>query len=115
MHYSTENENIKAGMVERFNRTLREVMSRLMEHRGSNCYVDVLDDLIDGYINTPHSRHGGVPAKIEAGDSGFRSLKGRHLRRCNQLLKLETMFAWLDREGCLRVVTMRDGQERCLW
>ena len=27
VHYSTENENIKAGMVERFNRTLHEVMS----------------------------------------------------------------------------------------
>ena len=40
-----ESENIKAGMVERFNRTLREVMSRLMEHRDSNRYVDVLDDL----------------------------------------------------------------------
>ena len=43
VHYSTDNENIKAGMVERFNRTLREVMSRLMEHRDSNRYVDVLD------------------------------------------------------------------------
>ena len=47
VHYSTENENIKTGMVERFNWRLREVMSRLMEHRDSNCYVDVLNDLID--------------------------------------------------------------------
>ena len=68
MHYSTENENIKAGMVERFNRTLCEVMSRLMEHRDSNRYVDVLDELVDIYNNTPHSRHGWVPANTGDGD-----------------------------------------------
>ena len=49
VHYSTENENIKAGMVERFNRTLHEVMSRLIEHRDSSCYVDVLNEHIEGY------------------------------------------------------------------
>ena len=68
MHYSTENENIKAGMVERFNRTLCEVMSRLMEHRDSNRYVDVLDELVDIYNNTPHSRHGWVSANTGDGD-----------------------------------------------
>ena len=31
VHYLTENENIKAGMVERLNRTLHEVMSRVMD------------------------------------------------------------------------------------
>ena len=62
VHYSTENENIKAGMVERFNRTLREVLSRLMEHRDSTRYVDVLDEIVDSYNKTPHSRHGWVPA-----------------------------------------------------
>ena len=66
--YSTENENIKAGMVERFNRTLREVRSRLMEHRDSNRYVDILDDLVEGYNNTPHNRHGWVPAHTGDGD-----------------------------------------------
>ena len=70
MHYSTENENIKAGTVERFKRTLRQVMFRLMEHRNNNRYVDVIDDLIVGYNNTPHSRHGGVPASV--GDKGDR-------------------------------------------
>ena len=64
VHYSNENENIKAGMVERLNRTLREVMSRVMEHRNKNRYVDVLYDLIEGYNNTPHSRHSGVAVNI---------------------------------------------------
>ena len=67
-HYSTENENIKAGMVERFNRTLREVMSRLMEHRDSNRYVDVLDELVDGYM------------EMMCRDCVYRKMKGRHLR-----------------------------------
>ena len=55
-------------MVERFNRTLHEVMSRLIEHRNINSYVDVLTDLVEGYSNTPCSRHNGVPDKIGDGD-----------------------------------------------
>ena len=39
-----------------------------MEHRNNNRYVDVIEDLLEGYNNTPHSRHGGVPASI--GDKG---------------------------------------------
>ena len=66
VHYSTE--NINAGMVERFNRTLREVMSRLMEHRNVNRYVDVLTDLVEGNNNIPHSRPDGMPDKIGDGD-----------------------------------------------
>ena len=65
-HYSTENENIKAGMVERFIRTLREVMSRLIEHRDSNRYVDVLDKLVDGYM------------EMMCRDCVYRKMKGRH-------------------------------------
>ena len=63
-HYSTENENIKAGIIESFNQTLREMMSRLIEHGDSNRYFDVLTDLVEGYNNTSHSRHDGVPDKI---------------------------------------------------
>ena len=89
-----------------------------MEHRNNNRYVDVIEDLLEGYNNTPHSRHGGVPASI--GDKGDMQRLWRQKferetpKRYNRLLKLETMFAWLDQEGCLRMSTMRDGQERCL-
>ena len=74
MHYPTENENIKAGMVERLNRTLHEVVARVMEHRDNNRYVDVLNDLIEGYNNTPHSRHGGVPVNIGDNDDDVQRL-----------------------------------------
>ena len=43
-------------------------MSQLMEHRDSNRYVDILDDLVEGYNNTPHNRHGWVPAHTGDGD-----------------------------------------------
>ena len=65
-HYSTE--NIKAGMVERFNGTLREVMSRPIEHRDSNRCVDVLNELVDGYM------------EMMCRDCVYRKMKGRHLR-----------------------------------
>ena len=101
-------------MVEGFNRTLREVISRLMDHSNSNRYVGVLDELLDGYTNTLHSRHDEVPAKIGMEimwrDCGYISLKGKPLRRCNRLLKLETMFTRLDQVGCLLADTMRGGQ-----
>ena len=64
LHHSTENKNIKAGNVESFNRTLLEVMSRLMEHHSSKRYIDVLDDNVDRYNNTPHSRQEGTPDEI---------------------------------------------------
>ena len=81
VHYSTEKENIKAGMVERLNRTLHEVMSRVMEHRDNNRYVDVLNDLIEGYNNTPHSRHGGVPVNIGDNDDDVQRLWIQKLER----------------------------------
>ena len=42
VHYSTENGTIKAVIVEMFNRTVPEGMSRLMEHRDSNLYLMIL-------------------------------------------------------------------------
>ena len=112
-HYATENKNKKAGMVERFNRTLREVMSSLTEHRDSNRYVDVLDDLVDGYNNTPHSGHGRVPAKIGGGDDVQRlwiqKFEREFPKTVQPTLKVGD-YVSMDQEGS----TMRDGQERCL-
>ena len=71
-HYSTENDNIKAGMVERFNRTLREVLARLMNHRRTKKYVDVLDDLVEAHNKTPHSRTGVAPSDTPSIDTHHR-------------------------------------------
>ena len=76
-----------SDLVERFNRTLREVMSRLMEHRDSTRYVDVLDEIVD--VTTRHLIAGTVGCQQTQGmmmmcrDCGYRDLKGRQIGRAS--------------------------------
>ena len=53
IHFTTDQE-LKASMVERFNRTLRNKMGRYMTHRQTPRYLDVLTQLIKNYNNSPH-------------------------------------------------------------
>ena len=59
--YVTYSEN-KAAVVERFNRTLKSRMWRYFTHNNTYKYVDVLQQLIDGY-NASHHRGVGMPPK----------------------------------------------------
>ena len=45
----------KCAIVERFNRTLKTRMYRSFTARGSHKWIDVLQDLVNGYNNTKHS------------------------------------------------------------
>ena len=51
--YSTNSE-VKASIVERFDRTLKEKMWRYFEYSNDYKYIDILDDLIDSYNKTYH-------------------------------------------------------------
>src|SRR3989441_549230 len=51
-HYTSENDDIKAAVVERFNRTLKSVMWRYLTHTSSGRYIDVLPQLASSYNNT---------------------------------------------------------------
>lgn len=52
--YFSYNQDIKAAVVERFNRTLKGRMFRFFTHAGSRRYVNVLDRLLDAYNNSYH-------------------------------------------------------------
>ena len=65
-HFSTENETIKASIVERFNRTLRERLHRYMTGIPTNRYLDVLQDIVEGYNDTPHTATGFTPNEVDA-------------------------------------------------
>lgn len=54
IHFYTTNSELKASVVERFNRTLKEKMWRFFTHNQNNKYIDVLQDLIESYNNTYH-------------------------------------------------------------
>jgi len=60
--YTSENEDIKAAVAERFNRTLKEKMYRYFTAKHTRRYVDVLEDLVHAYNNTYHSSIEMAPA-----------------------------------------------------
>ena len=52
--YTSKNEDIKAAVVERFNKTLKKKMYRYFTARHTRRYVDVLLDLMLSYSRTYH-------------------------------------------------------------
>lgn len=65
-HYSTENEQIKASLVERLQRTIKTKMFRYFTHTGSYRYTEVLNDFIQSYNNSPHSTTGVKPIDVNS-------------------------------------------------
>jgi len=65
-HYTSENDDIKASVVERFNRTLKGVMWRYLTHTSSGRYIDVLPQLVSSYNNTYHSSIKMMPSEVNA-------------------------------------------------
>ena len=53
-HYTSENDDIKAAVVERFNRTFKSAMWRYLTHSNTRRYLDVLPQLVMSYNNTYH-------------------------------------------------------------
>ena len=58
------NSEVKASIVERFNRTLKEKMWRYFEYSDDYRYIDILDELIDSYNNTYHRSIKCTPNKV---------------------------------------------------
>src|SRR3989442_10303620 len=65
-HYTSENDDIKAAVVERFNRTLKSVMWRYLTHTSSGRYIDVLPQLVSSYNNTYHRSIKMSPSEVNA-------------------------------------------------
>lgn len=59
---------VKAAIVERFNRTLRDKLWRVFYYRGSYSFRDVLQKIVDGYNESVHSETGLAPAKVRDKD-----------------------------------------------
>ena len=64
--YTSENEYLKAAVVERFNKTLKTKMFRYFTHANTRRYLDVLDDMLHSYNNTHHRSIGMVPSEVNA-------------------------------------------------
>jgi len=62
--YTSENEDLKAAVAERFNRTLKEKMFRYFTYKNTRRYTSVLEDLLHSYNNTYHRSIGMSPLEV---------------------------------------------------
>ena len=58
------NPDIKAAVVERFNRTLKGRLWRYFTHKNTYRYIDILQKIVDAYNNSWHSGTKMAPAKV---------------------------------------------------
>ena len=62
--FTTENEEIKASVVERFNRTLKEKLWRYFTKTNSSRYLNVLPDVVRVYNHTFHRSIQRTPVEV---------------------------------------------------
>jgi hypothetical protein len=65
-HYTSENDDIKAAVVERLQRTILSKLYRYFTHKNTTRYVDVIQDLIASYNDTYHSSIKMPPSAVDA-------------------------------------------------
>lgn len=80
VHFSSENDDIKCSMVERFIRTLKTRIWHLFRKRISTRYIDHLEDIVNAYNNTEHRSHGFTPNEVcqENSLEVYNSLRARN-------------------------------------
>ena len=64
LFYTSENDDIKCALVERFNRTLKSRMWRYFTHRSTYRYLDILQPLVDSYNNSFHRTIKASPSSV---------------------------------------------------
>ena len=61
----TENEDIKASIAERFNRTLKEKLWRYFTKKNTLRYIEVLPQLVQSYNHSYHKSIKRSPAEVD--------------------------------------------------
>ena len=54
----------RQGIIERFNRTLENIIALYQEARRTNTYIDVLEDIVYNYNHTYHRGINGIPQQL---------------------------------------------------
>jgi len=62
--YTSENDDIKCAVVERFNRTLKTKMWKYFTYKSTLRYVDILPDLLHSYNNSIHRSIKVEPSQV---------------------------------------------------
>ena len=64
VHYTSENDDIKCAVVERWNRTLLGKLFKYMTHMNTHRYIDVLQDAVKSYNASFHRSIGMAPNEV---------------------------------------------------
>ena len=64
-HFSTFNEETKASVAERFQRSLKTKLFKWFTFQNTHRYLDVLDKLVDSYNNTFHRSIKTTPSSVD--------------------------------------------------
>jgi hypothetical protein len=64
-HFTSENEVIKASLVERFNRSLRNRIHRYLTAKSSKNFLGALPGFVDAYNDTEHKSIGLTPNQVD--------------------------------------------------
>jgi transposase InsO family protein len=67
--FTTNNDDVKCAMVERFNRTLKERLWVYMTQKNKYRYIDILPDVVKAYNNSIHSEIGFAPADVDESEA----------------------------------------------
>src|SRR5271154_5101455 len=71
IHFSVYSD-VKACMVERFNRTLKSKMWKVFTERKNHKYIDILDDLVNNYNNSFHNTIKMTPVEASKKENTLR-------------------------------------------
>ena len=87
-HFSTQNETIKAAIVERWNRTLKERLWRYFTHANNARYLEVLPNVVHSYNTSWHRsiKRRPVDVKIENQEEVWQTLYGTPRKLSQQLV-----------------------------
>ena len=64
IHVFTKNSELKASVVELFNRTLKTRMWKYFMAKNTLVYIDILQDIVQGYNNSYHQSIGRAPVLV---------------------------------------------------
>lgn len=66
--FTTFNDETKASVVERFNRTLKDRLWRHFTHTSKSRYIDILDQVVESYNNSYHRSIKTTPSSVNTGN-----------------------------------------------
>ncbi len=63
-HFIARNTEVKAAVVERFNRTIKENIYHYMYHYDTKRFINIIQDIVKNYNSTTHSRTKFKPSDV---------------------------------------------------